>query len=101
MNSVFGLDIGGSGIKGAPVELSRGEVFGERGRFLTPPGAKVGELAKTAGEVVASFGYSGLAGAAFPAVIIDGHARSASNIDTGWIGACLLYTSPSPRDRQK
>ena len=92
MNNVFGLDIGGSGIKGAPVDLSRGELVGERVRLVTPAGAKVKEIAKTAGAVVASFGYSGLAGAAFPAVIIDGHARSASNIDTGWIGADVAST---------
>jgi polyphosphate glucokinase len=92
MNNVFGLDIGGSGIKGAPVDLSRGELVGERVRRVTPAGAKVDEIAKTAGEVVASFGYHGLAGAAFPAVIIDGHARSASNIDTGWIDTDVAAT---------
>ena len=92
MNNVFGLDIGGSGIKGAPVDLSRGELIGERVRLVTPAGAKVHEIAKTAGEVVASFGYGGLAGAAFPAVIIDGQARSASNIDTGWIGTDVAGT---------
>jgi polyphosphate glucokinase len=92
MNNVFGLDIGGSGIKGAPVDLSRGELVGDRVRLVTPVGAKVNEIAKTAGEVVASFGYSGLAGAAFPAVIIDGHARTASNVDTGWIGTDVAGT---------
>jgi polyphosphate glucokinase len=92
MSNVFGLDIGGSGIKGAPVDLTRGELVGERMRLVTPAGAKVGEIAKTAGQVVASFGYAGLAGAAFPAVIIDGHARNASNIDTGWIGTDVAGT---------
>jgi polyphosphate glucokinase len=92
MNNVFGLDIGGSGIKGAPVDLSRGELVGERVRLVTPVGAKVDEIAKTAGEVVASFGYTGLAGAAFPAVIVDGHARTASNVDTGWIGTDVAGT---------
>ena len=92
MSSVFGLDIGGSGIKGAPVDLARGELVGERVRLVTPAGAKVEEIAKTAGEVVASFGYTGLAGAAFPAVIVDGHARNASNIDIGWIGTDVAGT---------
>ena len=92
MNNVFGLDIGGSGIKGAPVDLSRGELVGERVRLVTPAGAKVDEIAKTANEVVASFGYSGLAGAAFPAVIVDGHACTASNVDTGWIGTDVAST---------
>lgn len=92
MSNIFGLDIGGSGIKGAPVDLARGELVGERVRLVTPAGAKVDEIAKTAGEVVASFGYTGLAGAAFPAVIVDGHARNASNIDTGWIGTDVAGT---------
>ncbi len=92
MANIFGLDIGGSGIKGAPVDLARGELVGERVRLVTPVGAKVDEIAKTAGEVVASFGYAGLAGAAFPAVIVDGHARNASNIDAGWIGTDVAGT---------
>jgi polyphosphate glucokinase len=92
MSNVFGLDIGGSGIKGAPVDLARGELVGERVRLVTPAGAKVEEIAKTAAEVVASFGYAGLAGAAFPAVIVDGHARNASNIDIGWIGTDVAGT---------
>jgi polyphosphate glucokinase len=92
MSHVFGLDIGGSGIKGAPVDLVRGELVGERVRLVTPPGARVDEIAKTAAQVVASFGYTGLAGAAFPAVIIDGHARNASNIDAGWIGTDVAGT---------
>ncbi len=92
MSNVFGLDIGGSGIKGAPVDLARGELVGERVRLVTPVGAKVEEIAKTAAEVVATFGYTGLAGAAFPAVIVDGHARNASNIDIGWIGTDVAGT---------
>jgi polyphosphate glucokinase len=92
MSTVFGVDIGGSGIKGAPVDLARGELVGERLRLVTPAGATVAEIAKTAAEVVSSFGYAGLAGAAFPAVIIDGHARNASNIDSGWIGTDVAAT---------
>jgi polyphosphate glucokinase len=89
---VFGLDIGGSGIKGAPVDLARGELIGERLRIVTPLGAKVDDVARVAGEVVASFGYTGLAGAAFPAVIVDGRARNASNIDPGWINTDVAGT---------
>jgi polyphosphate glucokinase len=92
MVNVFGLDIGGSGIKGAPVDLVRGELVGDRVRLVTPAGAKVAEIAKTAAEVVGSFGYVGLAGAAFPAVIVDGRARNASNIDAGWIGTDVAGT---------
>jgi len=92
MAGVFGLDIGGSGIKGAPVDLARGQLVGERLRLATPPGAKVEDVAKTAAEVVAHFGYTGLVGAAFPAVIVDGQARTASNVDAGWIGTDVAGT---------
>jgi polyphosphate glucokinase len=92
VSSVFGLDIGGSGIKGAPVDLKRGELTAERVRVVTPPGAKVPDVAKIAGEVVAGFGYDGLIGAAFPAVIVDGRALTASNVDAGWIGTDVAGT---------
>lgn len=92
MADVFGLDIGGSGIKGAPVDLSRGVLTAERLRLVTPVGAKVAEVAKTAGEVVAHFGYTGLIGAAFPSVIVDGRARTASNIDSAWVGTDVTGT---------
>jgi polyphosphate glucokinase len=89
---VFGLDIGGSGIKGAPVDLSRGELTADRVRIVTPVGAKVHDVAQTAGEVVKGFGYEGLIGAAFPAVIVDGRALTASNVDIGWIGTDVAGT---------
>jgi polyphosphate glucokinase len=83
---VFGLDVGGSGIKGAPVDLERGELTAERARLVTPDGAKVDDVARTAADVVGSFGFHGLVGAAFPAVVVDGRARSATHIDVGWLG---------------
>jgi polyphosphate glucokinase len=84
--TVFGLDIGGSGIKGAPVDLERGELIGARQRLETPPGASVKDVAATVSELVASFDVvPDLVGAAFPAVIVAGHARTAANIDKGWI----------------
>jgi polyphosphate glucokinase len=92
VSSAFGLDIGGSGIKGAPVDLANGELAAERVRFATPPGAKVADIADIAGKVVASFGYTGLVGAAFPAVVIDGRARNATNIDAGWIDTDVAGT---------
>lgn len=94
-SNVFGLDIGGSGIKGAPVDLVRGELAADRVRLVTPQGATVGGVAKTAAEVVASFGYTGLVGAAFPAVVIDGRARNASNIDQDWVGTDVAGTLSS------
>ncbi len=84
--NVFGLDIGGSGIKGAPVDLERGKLIGPRQRIETPPGAKIDDVAATVTTLVASFDVRpDIIGAAFPAVIVDGHARTATNIDKAWI----------------
>jgi polyphosphate glucokinase len=95
---VFGLDIGGSGIKGAPVDLVHGALTAERVRLVTPVGAGVGEVAQTAREVVASFRYAGIIGVAFPAVIVDGRARTASNIDSAWIGTDVGATLSAATD---
>ena len=86
----FGLDIGGSGIKGAPVDLAAGALTAERVRLATPAGAPVDDVAATAAKVLASFdgAVSGdaLVGVAFPAAIVDGVARTAANVDGAWIG---------------
>jgi polyphosphate glucokinase len=92
MASVFGLDIGGSGIKGAPVDLERGELAAERVRLLTPEGARVDDVAATVAQVVDGFGFKGLVGATFPAVIVNGVARTAANVDKGWIDTDVAAT---------
>lgn len=96
--TVFGLDIGGSGIKGAPVDLERGELAADRVRIPTPDGAKVAGVAKTVAEVVASFGYRGLVGTTFPAVVVAGFARTAANVDQGWIGTDVEATLSAATD---
>jgi polyphosphate glucokinase len=86
--TAFGLDIGGSGIKGAPVDLERGELIGERQRLDTPPGAAVQDVAATVTTLMAKFDLTpDVLGATFPAVIVDGHAQTAANVDKAWIGA--------------
>jgi polyphosphate glucokinase len=86
--NVFGLDIGGSGIKGAPVDLKRGELVGVRQRLDTPAGATIKDVAATVTQLMTSFDVKpDLMGATFPAVIVDGHARTAANVDKSWIGA--------------
>ncbi|GAA3195259.1 MULTISPECIES: polyphosphate--glucose phosphotransferase [Streptomyces] len=83
---VFGVDIGGSGIKGAPVDLERGELAEPRHKVLTPQPATPGAVADSVREVVAHFGWTGPVGATFPGVITDGVTRTAANVDKGWIG---------------
>lgn len=82
----FGIDVGGSGIKGGIVDLDTGELVGERFKVLTPQPATPEAVAQGVGDVVAHFGWTGPVGITLPAVIAGGVARTAANIDHGWIG---------------
>jgi len=86
-NVVMGVDIGGTGIKGAPVDIDKGELAGERFRILTPKPATPKAVADVVGEVVEHFNWKGPVGATFPAVVKDGKTLSAANVDKEWIGA--------------
>ena len=82
----LGIDIGGTGIKGAPVDLEKGELTTERFRLLTPKPATPEAVAKTVAEIIAHFGYEGRVGCTFPAVVKHGVIHTASNVDKSWIG---------------
>ncbi|MGY4642837.1 polyphosphate--glucose phosphotransferase [Cellulomonas sp. URHB0016] len=84
----FGIDIGGSGIKGAPVDLEKGEFAADRLRIPTPTPSTPDAVSKTVAAVVESFDLDrGLPiGVTFPAVILHGVAQSAANVDKSWIG---------------
>jgi len=86
-NLVMGVDIGGTGIKGAPVDIDKGELADERYRILTPQPATPKAVAEVVAEVVEHFSWKGSVGATFPAVVKDGVTLSAANVDKGWIGA--------------
>ena len=83
---LIGIDIGGTGIKGAPVDVGRGELTAERLRVLTPQPAVPDAVAKAVAEVVGHFPGNGPVGATFPAVIRRGRAETAANVDKSWIG---------------
>ncbi|MGW5738668.1 MULTISPECIES: polyphosphate--glucose phosphotransferase [Streptomyces] len=83
---IFGVDIGGSGIKGAPVDLNRGDLAKERHKVLTPQPATPDGVVDKVREVVEHFGWTGPVGATFPGVITGGTARTAANVDKSWIG---------------
>ncbi len=83
---VLGIDIGGSGIKGALVDVETGEMASERKRLLTPKGAKPADVAEVVSQVVTHFDYQGPVGCGFPAPIRSGVALTAANIDHSWIG---------------
>jgi len=82
---VLGIDIGGSGIKGAPVEIETGEMLIKRYRIPTPKPAKPKDVAQTVAEIAQYFEWKGPIGCGFPAVIQHGIARSAANIHRKWI----------------
>ncbi|WP_149184193.1 polyphosphate--glucose phosphotransferase [Streptomyces sp. TRM49041] len=84
--NVFGVDIGGSGIKGAPVDLDRGDLAEPRHKVLTPQPATPSDVAGCVAEVVAHFGWSGPVGVTFPGVVTDSTVRTAANVDKAWIG---------------
>jgi len=84
----FGIDIGGSGIKGAPVDLKAGEFAADRLRIPTPEPSTPDAVSKTVAAVVESFQLDKDVpiGVTFPAVILHGVAQSAANVDKTWIG---------------
>jgi len=82
----LGLDIGGTGIKGAPVDTESGQLLAARFRLHTPHPATPPAVAKTVAEVAAHFGWQGPIGCGFPAVIRGGIAHTAANVDADWVG---------------
>ncbi|WP_338672554.1 ROK family protein [Streptomyces sp. SCSIO 30461] len=83
--NVFGVDIGGSGIKGAPVDLERGDLAEPRHKVLTPHPATPDGVADGVSEVVRHFGWSGPVGITFPGVVTGSVVRTAANVDKSWI----------------
>lgn len=97
----FGIDFGGSGIKGAPVDLTVGEFAAERARFDTPLPSTPEAVADVIAELLGRFPDSDAAvGVAVPGVVRHGVVRSAANIDPAWIGtdADALFTKATGRD---
>ncbi|HVW43396.1 MAG TPA: ROK family protein [Amycolatopsis sp.] len=82
----FGIDIGGSGIKGALVDLEKGALIGDRLRIDTPSPSTPDAVADVVAEIVHHFGWEGPVGITLPAVVKKGVAQTAANIDPGWIG---------------
>jgi polyphosphate glucokinase len=82
---VLGIDIGGSGIKGAPVDTVAGEMLTERYRIPTPQPSKPKAVAEVVGEIARHFDWHGPIGCTFPAVVQNGITRTAANVDKGWI----------------
>jgi polyphosphate glucokinase len=83
---VLGIDIGGSGIKGAPVEVKKGVLTARRFRIPTPQPSTPEAVAAAVAEITRHFGCTGPVGCTFPAVVKKGVVHSAANVDKSWIG---------------
>jgi polyphosphate glucokinase len=83
---VLGIDIGGTGIKGAPVDTMNGALMVERFRVLTPQPATPDAVIRSVVEVVTHFNWHGEIGVGYPGVVKNGHTMTAANVDPGWIG---------------
>jgi polyphosphate glucokinase len=83
---ILGIDVGGSGIKGAPVDIATGELTGERIRIKTPEGAEPEPVAKVVADIAKSFKWNGPIGIGFPAPIKAGVAMMAANVSEKWVG---------------
>jgi polyphosphate glucokinase len=82
----FGVDIGGSGIKGCLVDLEKGRLIGDRLRIETPQPALPAPVYEVVGRIVHHFGWDGRLGVTFPGVMKNGVAHTAANVDASWIG---------------
>lgn len=81
----LGIDIGGTGIKGAPVDLATGKLLAARNKIDTPHPSTPEAVTEVVREVAQSFGWTGVTGATFPGVVTSGTVRTAANVDKKWI----------------
>jgi len=86
MAGVLGIDIGGTGVKAAPVDVATGRLLAERVKLPTPSPAVPDQVAQVIGQLIDHFGWSGPVGITFPGVVSGGIIRTAANLDRAWIG---------------
>ncbi len=88
--NVLGIDIGGSGIKGAPVDLAKGELLVDRFRIETPTPSTPDLCANVVVQIAEHFGAdtakNSAIGITYPGVVQGGTTLTAANVDHGWIG---------------
>jgi polyphosphate glucokinase len=97
----FGIDFGGTGIKGAPVDLEKGDFAAERERIKTPSPSTPKAVAEVFVELLGRFpDVDGPVGVTVPGIVRHGVVQSAANIDEAWVGtdADALFTEATGRD---
>ncbi len=92
MAHVLGIDIGGSGIKAAPVDTTTGQLTSDRLKLATPQPSTPDAVEKVVEELVKNFSWTGPAGITFPGVVTSGVIRTAANVDHSWIGVDAANT---------
>src|SRR5512147_693451 len=97
---VLGIDVGGSGIKGAPVDTQAGKLLAPRVRIPTPEHAEPQPVAQVVAQIAQAFEWKGPIGIGFPAPIKNGVAMMAANVSPKWLGvnADDLFTEITGRD---
>jgi polyphosphate glucokinase len=83
--TILGIDIGGTGIKGAPVNVATGELLAERFRIPTPKPALPNAVADVVGQIASQFKYKGPTGVTFPGIVKKSIIYSATNVDHSWL----------------
>jgi len=85
-HQALGIDVGGSGVKGGIVDLTTGQLVGDRFRVETPQPATPEAVAQAVAEVVHHFNWTGPLGVCYPGVVVNGVVHTAANVDPSWIG---------------
>ncbi|MFC2089297.1 polyphosphate--glucose phosphotransferase [Bacteroidota bacterium] len=85
LKKILGIDIGGSGVKGAIVNTKKGKLITDRYRIETPQPATPDAVADVIKHIVDHFEWKGAIGVGYPGVIQNGFARTAANVDDSWI----------------
>lgn len=83
---ILGIDVGGSGIKGAIVETTTGDLLTDRFRLATPRPALPMKVARTVQKIVDHFNWKGDVGVGFPTPLFHGKCLSGSNLHPEWKG---------------
>ncbi|MDF2825382.1 MAG: Polyphosphate glucokinase [Mycobacterium sp.] len=96
----FGIDVGGSGVKGGIVDLDTGALIGERVKLPTPQPATPQAVADTVAAVAREFKWDGPLGVTYPGVVDHGIVRTAANVDKAWIGTNVVEIISSALDGQ-
>src|SRR5262249_38481446 len=85
MTQVLGIDIGGTGVNAAPVDVTAGELAAERFKLPTPHPPTPDAVAGVLKQLVSHFKWEGAAGITFPGVVTSGTIHTAPNMDPAWI----------------